>query len=123
MPKFLALSTAAIVALSPVSEARAQASVYCVNCTTPAFQLPQWLQNFQNQVMMIQNQIQMVEYQIHFWETLIQNTIDLPERIFNDITGEINQLQYIVRQAEMIGQQTKFMIDHLGDPSGFWRQS
>jgi P-type conjugative transfer protein TrbJ len=117
--KTLLRATVIVLALASTREARAQAAIYCVNCVTPVWQLPQWLQNFQNQVQMIQQQIMMVEYQIHFWESLIQNTIDLPERIFNDITGEINRLQNIVRQAEMIGQQTKFMIDHLGDASGF----
>jgi P-type conjugative transfer protein TrbJ len=110
---------AAIVALIASTEVKAQIATFCVNCTTPAWQLPQWLQNFANQTQMIQQQIMMVEYQIHFWESLVQNTIDLPFRIFNDITGEINALQGIVQQAELIGQHTKFMIDHLGAPSGF----
>lgn len=117
----LLLMGAAILALTTGS-ARAQLGgsvVFCTNCTTPAFQLPEWLQEFENQAQMLQQQIQMVQYQIAFWNTLIQNTIDLPQNIFADITADINTLQGMVQQAEMIGQQTKFMIDHLSDPSGF----
>jgi len=83
------------------------------------FELPQWLQNFANQVRQIEQQILQVEYEVRAWETLIQNTIDLPERLFNDVTGEIARLQRIVQQAEMLSSHTKFMMDHLGAPSGF----
>lgn len=118
MKKFLVVMAVAL-SFGTGRDARAQAAVFCTNCVTPVWELPQWLQDFQNQVQMIQQQIMMVEYQIHFWTTLVQNTIDLPQRLFNDITGEINRLQGIVRQAELIGQHTNFMISHLGDSTGF----
>ena len=108
---------AGLVTLALISGGRAHAqfgggAVFCTNCVTPPFELPQWLQNFENQV-------QMIQYQINFWQTLIQNTIDLPEKLFADITGTIAQLQAAVQQADLLAQRQRFFIDHLSDPSGF----
>ena len=114
MKKLLLLSAAAL-ALAVSDKAHAQIGggvVTCLNCVTPPFELPQWLQNFENQV-------QMIQYQINFWNTLIQNTVDLPEKLFADITGTISQLQAAVQQADLLAERQRFFVDHLSDPSGF----
>ena len=86
--------------------------VYCTNCSQEVNDVIRWAQSLANQVREIEQQIQAVQW-------LITNTVSLPQRLINDITSPIYQIQGMVRQAEMLGQQTTFMISNLGAMRGY----
>lgn len=104
------------------SEAHAQIGggvVVCTNCATVGVQLEQaaqdawrWGQDLLYQVQQLEQQIQTVQY-------AIQNTLSLPDRIRNDFLSPIYQAQALVRQAEMLGQNTKWMITNLNAGRGY----
>jgi len=80
--------------------------VWCLNCSQEVADSIRWAQSLLNQVQEIEQQIQTVQW-------LVQNTISLPARLISDITSPIYQAEALVRQAEMLGQQTKFMLSNL----------
>lgn len=119
MRTFLLAGTAAFALLGAASPARAQQAVVCVNCSTTlsdaAHQVWEGLQWARN----LEQQLLQVDYEIRSWTTLLQNTVSLPSRIFNDVTGEINRIESIADQISHFSEQTQFMVSNLGNPSGW----
>lgn len=114
---FASVSAVALIVAAPV--ASAQQAVVCVNCSTTlsdaAHQVWEGLQWARN----LEQQLLQVEYEIRSWTTLLQNTVSLPSRIFNDVTGEINRIEGIADQISHFSEQTQFMVSNLGHPSGW----
>jgi P-type conjugative transfer protein TrbJ len=117
--KKLLLAGVSVIALSQATpEAHAQATVFCANCSTfvwdeahEIWEGAQWLRQLEQSILQ-------VKYEILAWEEVIKTNLSLPFRIFNDITGTVTEIQGIAQEASMIGERTKFMIDHLST-SGF----
>jgi len=109
----LILSSAAAVALLVASPAVSAAPVECINCATLPVQLEQQAQDLWNWGQSLIYQVQAVEQQIQTVQYAIQNTLSLPGRLRDDLMSPIYQAQAMVRQAEMLSQQTKWMITNL----------
>jgi len=71
-----------------------------------------WGQSFLYQVQQLEQQILAVQYAIVTLESL-------PQRLINDITSPIFAAQAMVRQAEMLGKQTKFLITNINSGGGY----
>ena len=97
----------------------AQQAVACVNCSTvfwdaahEVWEGAQWLRSLEQQILQ-------VKYEILGWVEAVKTTAALPFRIFADATGTVREIQGVVQEAAMTGQNVKFMIDHLGSPYGW----
>jgi P-type conjugative transfer protein TrbJ len=55
-----------------------------------------------NQMTQITNQVTQITNQIKMYENMIQNTVTLPQRIWNDVQKDIQALQSVVQQGQAI---------------------
>lgn len=107
----LLLAGIAIIALA--MPAHAQQSVFCVNCST----LSQELISYGKQLEQLANEINIATNTLNTYTTLIRNTVSLPQNIFRDITGTVNQLGSIGKQASLLSSNTGDMLSKLGGGS------
>ncbi len=117
MRKLLLAGVAALALVA--APARSQILTTCLNCSTIGQQFWHDTVELANWVRSIENQIMQIEYEIKFWTTLVQNTVSLPARIFNDITGEVARLQGMIGELQITASQAKYMLANLGHPSGY----
>lgn len=122
MRKHLLAGVTAFSLFAAVTPAHAQivgTVTFCTNCSSAVLQVEEAAQNAWRWGQDLLYQVQQLEQQIQSVQWLIQNTVSLPQRLINDITSPIYQAQALVRQAEMLGQNTKWMITNLNVGRGY----
>lgn len=107
------VAAAALLVFSPLPAHAID--VECLNCSTVVEQAIM----AGKQLEQLAQEIQTAENTLNTYVNAVQNTVNLPVSVFNDITGTVNQIASIGQRSQMLINQTKTMIDNLGTGAGY----
>lgn len=112
----LALAAVSALALACAAvPAYPQSAVYCVNCSTAT----QQLLGYARQLLQLQNEIQTVTNTLNTYTNAVQNTLNLPNTLFSDITGDINNLTHISSGASLLSNNSATFLTDLASRGGY----
>jgi type IV secretion system protein TrbJ len=89
--------------------------VYCSNCSTETTQLLSWAKQLDQYVA----QLQQVQAEISTLTNAIQNTVSLPQSLFNNISSTINSLTNISSGASLLSGNTGQFLTNLSNRTGY----
>ncbi len=113
MKRVSLIGTVALGLALPCPAAWAQQPVFCVNCST----FVEDLKDYAQQVMMYAEEVQTQLNTLNFYKNAVQNTISLPQKIYQDITGQVGQITGLMKLATMTGGYSGGMLTGLSDGS------
>lgn len=102
--KFVAPSTAAIVAVvvasATLTTPQPAYAIYCANCSTFYQQMFQYAKDVETAL----NTAQQLSTQIQQYNNMVQQGIALPNRIFSQITGDLQKVVAVYNNAQSLGR-------------------